>query len=166
MNFNAFDFETGNPKRWSICQVGIVRVELEVVISELNLLVQPPNNEIWSRFTAIHGIHWQDTVGQPTFDQLWPQIQLHIEGQVVVAHNMGFDGSCLDQTLNYYDIPRPDFERQCTYRLYKKGLGELSNEYDIPLNHHDALSDARACAELYSRYIAKGPLFCFINLEI
>lgn len=152
MNFTAIDFETGCPKRWSICQVGIVRVEKGIVTSELNLLVQPPDNEIWSRFTAIHGIHWKDTICQPTFDQLWPQIMPHIDGQVVVAHNMGFDGNCLDQTLDYYRLPHPSFERQCTYRLYKKGLGELSGEYNIPLNHHDALSDARACADLYLRY--------------
>jgi DNA polymerase III epsilon subunit-like protein len=25
--------------------------------------------------------------------------------------------------------------------------------HDIPLNHHDALSDAKACAELYLRAI-------------
>jgi len=160
MNFTAIDFETGNPKRWSICQVGIVRVEGGLVTSELNLLVQPPNNEIWSRFTEIHGIHWKDTISQPTFDRLWPEILPYLEDQVVVAHNMGFDGSCLDQTLNFYGLPHPAFERQRTYRLYKKGLGELSREYDIPLHHHDALSDARACAELYLRYYNHEPTPC------
>lgn len=148
-NFTAIDFETGHPKRWSICQVGIVRVEAGVVVEEVNELVRPPDNEIWSRFTAIHGITWQDTQRAPGFDQLWPKIRRFFEGQTVVAHNMSFDGSCLRQALDYYGLEQPIYESQCTYRLFNKGLGDLSAEYDIPLNHHDALSDARACAELY-----------------
>jgi len=158
MNFTAIDLETGNPKRWSICQVGIVRVEYGVVTTELNLLVQPPDNEIWSGFTAIHGIHWKDTINQPTFDQVWPQVLPYIDQQLVVAHNMTFDGSCLQQTLAYYGITEPTFEKHCTYRLFGKSLSQLSREFDIPLNHHDALSDARACAELYMRYHSSEPV--------
>jgi len=153
MNFTAIDFETAHPKRWSICQIGLVRVESGVATAELDLLVQPPNNEVWSRFTEIHGIHWQDTTTQPTFDQLWPQVLPYIDQQVVVAHNMSFDGSCLAQALAYYGIAEPTFEKQCTYRLFGKSLRQLSSEYDIPLNHHDALSDARACAELYRLHL-------------
>jgi DNA polymerase III epsilon subunit-like protein len=104
MNFTVIDFETTHPKRWSICQIGLVRVESGVVTAELDLLVQPPNNEVWSRFTEIHGIHWQDTTTQPTFDQRWPQILPYIDEQVVVAHNIYFDGSYLAQALAYYGI--------------------------------------------------------------
>lgn len=150
--FTAIDFETGHPKRWSICQVGIVRVEAGVVVQEVNELVRPPENEIWSRFTNIHGIRPADTQNAPGFDSLWPKIRSYIDGQTVVAHNMSFDGACLRQVLDYYGLGQPSYEPQCTYRLFNKGLGDLSAEYDIPLNHHDALSDARACAELYLRH--------------
>ena len=43
-NFTAIDFETAQGYRWSICQVGLIRVENGIIINELNLLVQPPNN--------------------------------------------------------------------------------------------------------------------------
>lgn len=152
LTFTAIDFETAQPKRWSICQVGLVRVERGVVVKEMNILVRPPENEYWSRFTEIHGLSWADTVHEPGFDQIWPQIAPLIEGQTVVAHNMSFDGSCLKQALAYYDLSLPTYQAQCTYKLYGKRLNVLAEEFGLPLNHHDALSDARACAQLFLRH--------------
>lgn len=43
MNFTAIDFETAQGYRWSICQVGFVRVENGIVIQEVDFLVQPPD---------------------------------------------------------------------------------------------------------------------------
>ena len=39
-SFTAIDFETAHPKGWSICQVGLVRIENGVVTDKINLLVQ------------------------------------------------------------------------------------------------------------------------------
>ena len=150
--FTAIDFETAHPKHWSICQVGLVRVEQGVVVQEMSILVHPPENEYWSRFTEIHGLSWEDTVHQPGFDQVWPQIASLIEGQTVVAHNMSFDGSCLKQALAYYHLEPVIYDAQCTYKLYRKKLNLLAEEYGITLNHHNALSDARACAQLFLRH--------------
>ena len=55
-SFTAIDFETAHPKRWSICQVGLVRVENGVITNELSIMVQPPDNFYWDRFIDIHGI--------------------------------------------------------------------------------------------------------------
>jgi len=151
--FTAIDFETAHPKRWSICQVGLVRVEAGVVTKRLSLLVQPPENEYWSRFTEIHGLSWEDTAYEPSFVEVWPQIREFIEGQTLVAHNMGFDGSCLNQVLDYYGMDPVAYKRQCTLKLYGKALNILCEECGIELNHHDALSDANACAELYLRHL-------------
>ncbi len=156
--FTAIDFETAQPKRWSICQVGLVRVEAGVVTRELSLLVRPPENFYSDYNTAVHGLTWQDTANELGFDTIWPQIAAFIEGQTVVAHNMAFDGSCLKQALELYGIAQPSFEKQCTYKLFNKRLNVLSEEFDIPLNHHDALSDARACAELYLRHLGAAKM--------
>ena len=48
-SFTAIDFETAQGYRWSICQVGLIRVEKGIITKELNILVQPPNNYYWSR---------------------------------------------------------------------------------------------------------------------
>jgi DNA polymerase-3 subunit epsilon len=72
--FTAIDFETATGYRNSICQVGLVRMENGIISKEVNILVQPPDNYYWSRFTDIHGISVKDTANAPTFDQVWHQI--------------------------------------------------------------------------------------------
>ena len=152
-SFTAIDFETAQGSRSSICQVGLVRVENGIITKEINLLVQPPDNYYWSRFTDIHGISAKHTEKEATFDQIWHQIGPYIENQNVVAHNgFGFDFPVLCKTLEYYDMPTPDYNKFCTYKIYKSNLANLCKRYNIELNHHDALSDARACGELYLKY--------------
>lgn len=155
-SFTAIDFETAQGYRWSICQVGLIRVEKGIITKELNILVQPPNNYYWSRFTDIHGISAQDTFKSPTFDVVWNQIEPYITNENVIAHNgFGFDFPVLSNTLEYYGLSTPEYNKFCTYKIYKSNLADLCMEHKIPLNHHDALSDARACAELFLRYLKK-----------
>lgn len=152
-SFTALDFETAQGYRWSICQVGVVRVECGEVVATVSQLIQPPDNAYWWQFSQIHGITSDHTEDAPTFGEYWDALRPFIEGQTVVAHNASFDVACLRQALDYYQIAQPAFESKCTYRLYGKGLARACEEYCIPLNHHDALSDARACAELYLREV-------------
>lgn len=153
-NFTAIDFETAQGYRWSICQVGLVRVEHGIITNEINLLVQPPNNYYWERFIDIHGITPQHTANAPTFDMIWHKIEPFIKNQSVVAHNgLCFDFPVLSRTLEYYGMQAPDYEKHCTYRIYKSDLASLCQEHKIPLNHHDALSDARACAMLFLMHL-------------
>jgi DNA polymerase-3 subunit epsilon len=147
--FTAIDFETAQGKRWSICQVGLVRVEGRKVIEKMNLLVCPPGNIYHPMNTQVHGIGSKHTLRAPSFAKIWPQISHFIDGQTVVAHNGAFDFSCLTQTLNFYNIVNPIYEKQCTYKIYGKGLAACCADHRIPLQHHDALSDAMACANLY-----------------
>lgn len=154
--FTAIDFETAHGKRWSICQVGLVQVENGVITNELSILVQPPNNFYWDRFIDIHQITPEITRNAPTFDQLWFMVEPFIKNQTVVAHNgLSFDFPVLEKTLEYYGLEVPEYEKHCTYRIFKDNLASLCQKYNIPLNHHEALSDARACAELFMRHISK-----------
>lgn len=153
-NFTAIDFETAQGYRHTICQVGLVRVENGIIVNEVNLLVQPPDNYYWKNLTAIHGITSQKTTNSPTFDKVWSLIEPFVAGQNVVAHNgFGFDFSVLQKTLEFYGMNAPEYEKHCTYRIYKQNLASLCNQYKITLNHHNALSDARACAELFLRHL-------------
>lgn len=154
--FTAIDFETAQGYRWSICQVGLIRVENGIITKELDILVQPPNNYYWDRFTAIHGISARDTNKSPTFDAIWNQVEPYITNQNVIAHNgFGFDFPVLSNTLEYYNLFTPEYKKFCTYKIYKSNLADLCKEHKIPLNHHDALSDARACATLYLKHLDK-----------
>ena len=155
--FTAIDFETAQGNRTSICQVGLVRVENGKISKEISFLVQPPGNYYWERFTDIHGITPEVTASVPTFDKLWHLIEPLITNQQVVAHNgFSFDFNVLEKTLEYYGMETPEYKKYCTCNIYnRQALNTLCEEYDIPLHHHEALSDARACAELYLRHLAK-----------
>jgi DNA polymerase-3 subunit epsilon len=148
-NFTAIDFETAQGKRWSICQVGLVRVENGNIVQKLNILIRPPENLYFSMNTQIHGISARDTYNSPRFNSIWPQIKPFIDNQTVVAHNGAFDFNCLSQTLQYYNLSQPSYMQKCTYKIYGKGLAACCSDHRISLNHHDALSDALACAQLY-----------------
>jgi DNA polymerase-3 subunit epsilon len=155
-SYTAIDFETAQGKRWSICQVGLVRVENEIITAQLSILVQPPDNYYWNRFIDIHGITPEQTVNAPTFDIVWQQIEPFIKNQQVVAHNgFAFDFNCLAKTLEYYAISVPEFTGHCTYRIFGDNLSSLCQQYNISLNHHEALSDARACGELFKIHLNK-----------
>jgi len=154
--FTALDFETAQGYRWSICQVGLVRIERGIITDEISLLVQPPNNYYWDRFIDIHGITPRDTAASPTFNNLWHKIEPFIKNQNVVAHNgLAFDFPVLNKTLEYYGMQAPDYEKHCTYRIFHDNLASLCRNYKIPLNHHDALSDAKACAQLFLIHLSK-----------
>ena len=148
--YTAIDFETANPTRASICQIGLVRIENGKLVKRIKILVQPPDNYYWSRFIKLHGINAKKTAHAPTFDQIWKYIEPYITNQNVVAHNgFGFDFQCLNKTLEYYDIPKPDYTAHCTYKIFKRNLMTLCKQFHIPLQQHNALSDAMACAELF-----------------
>ncbi|HEY1112286.1 MAG TPA: 3'-5' exonuclease [Chitinophagaceae bacterium] len=153
--FTAIDFETASGSRNSICQVGLVRVMGGKVVDQVNVLVRPPRNEYNSFNTQIHGITPSMTARALPFDKVWPALEHYVAGQHLVAHNMGFDQSCLQQTLVHYGIPVPTFTSHCTYRLYRKKLSLLCQQHGITLNHHDALSDALACAQLFWMHLNK-----------
>ena len=154
MNFTAIDFETAIGKRWSICQVGIVRVENGRIMAKISRLVKPPNNEYSEWNTRIHGITSTDTIDSPIFSEIWDEIKPYIENNLVVAHNTDFDIDCLYKTLEYYDIPKPRFEIDCTYKRTGQKLDNLCEAFDIELgNHHDAECDAKACAEIYIKLL-------------
>ncbi|WP_207423356.1 3'-5' exonuclease [Desertivirga brevis] len=156
--FTALDFETAQGKRHSICQIGLVRVEQNVITQQGAILVRPPDNFYSAQNIAVHGITPEMTRNALTFDQIWPRLKPYICDQNIVAHNSAFDISCLQQTLAYYRINVPGFKSHCTYKIYGQKLNLLCKTYGINLNHHDALSDAIACAKLFilhNRKVAK-----------
>lgn len=157
MTFTAIDFETATS--FHPCSVGIVMVENGIVIDEYVTLIQPPNN-LYNPYTIqVHGIYPSDTVRAKNFLQVFPEIQKRLQNRVVVAHNESFDRNVLVKSMAYYGLNYADLNIasrwECTVKIYKaKGvkptkLSDCCRQMNIQLNHHEALSDARACAKLY-----------------
>lgn len=149
MNYTAIDIETATPDRWSICQIGIVKVENFEIVEEKLINIKPPENKYFFHNTRIHGINSKNTEFEHCFDEHWIEIQPFIEGQLVVAHNVSFDINSIIQTLDYYRIPVPEINYFCTYQATGHRLIDICNSYNIQINHHNALSDAIACAKIY-----------------
>jgi DNA polymerase-3 subunit epsilon len=134
-------------------------VRNSVIVDEYYTLIQPPNNEYSYHNIRVHGIQPQHTHGQFTFDQLYPEIKLRLQGELLVAHNEQFDRNVLAKTMGYYGLNYLELDLadrwECTCRIYRaKGykpanLSYCSAQNNIALQHHEALSDARACAKLY-----------------
>jgi DNA polymerase III subunit epsilon len=150
LTFTAIDTETATNDPASICQIGIVVVENGQIVLERSYLVQPPGNEYKSLHSSIHGIDALRTKEQPTFPAIWEKIESFLINNLLVAHNAAFDLKVLNSALDYYNIPKPVFTCDCTFRITGLNLKALSQSFKIDMTkHHDALSDARTCALAY-----------------
>lgn len=156
-DFAAIDFETANPRRSSVCSVGIVIVRNGKIVDKFYSLIQPYPNYYTSWTTAVHGLTRKDTDGQPTFPEVWEQISDKLQGLPLVAHNKPFDESCLKAAFAEYEMEYPNYQFFCTLAAARKHMKYLPSHqldvvalacgYDLEKHHH-ALADAEACAAI------------------
>ena len=103
-DFVAIDFETANGRRSSVCSVGIVVVRGGEIVDKFYSLIQPTPNYYTYWTTEVHGLTRRDTDGQPTFPEVWAQIEPLIQDLPLVAHNRPFDESCLKAAFVEYGM--------------------------------------------------------------
>ncbi|HEY9734856.1 MAG TPA: 3'-5' exonuclease, partial [Trichocoleus sp.] len=155
--------ETADRYKDSACAVGLVRVEGGKVVNKVHYLIRPPRQDI--EFTHIHGISWQDVAEQPSFAELWPTIEPMLQGvDFFAAHNASFDRGVLHACCEAHGINQPSPTFVCTVKLARDTwnirptkLPNVCEYLDIPLNHHNALSDAEACARIVISANYPGP---------
>lgn len=175
-NFVAIDFETSTSYRHSVCQVACVTVIDGKIVNKFSSLVRPLDNEYNGRNIAIHGIHPYHTKDAKSFPEVFnslilPEIRkvqalVNFTDKYLVAHNAGFDRSVMSKALEFYKLNEIGIVEilspsvwSCTHLLYRgKGfettkLNILCEHFKIPLQHHDALSDAYACTYLYLKHL-------------
>lgn len=157
-SFIAFDYETANSSYLSACSLGIAIVENGKVLESIQTFIKPP--EEFSHFepfnSMIHGIVESDVVDAPTFDSAWKVLTEFNKNYNVpfVCHYSGFDIRVTEALLNYYNVNFTDIRFYDTLTISRKlwpdlinhKLNTLSHKFGIELQHHDAASDARACA--------------------
>jgi len=156
-DFVAIDFETAIAHQ--ICAVAVVSVQAGRIVDEFYTLVRPKGNYYNYHNSKVHGITAADTVGAPIFRQVYPVLARLLHANVVVAHNESFDRGVLQKSMqeigeDYADLNLPS-RWECTLQIYRKkgfkpaNLKACATKMGVDLNHHEALSDARACAKLY-----------------
>jgi len=153
VDFVAIDFETANRKRESVCSVGLAIVSGGVVVERTSTLINP-DSEFSPYNIAINGIRPEDVVDAPYFPEVWEILAPVLVDRTVVAHVATFDLGVLRQAVARYELPGISMRALCSWRLARKtwqtfpsfGLGYLSGQLGLPLDHHEAGSDAAAAA--------------------
>lgn len=171
--------ETACPDHGAVCAIGVSIVHLGRVHSERHWFIDPATR-FDPRFIEIHGITPATVAGRPRLKSAWREISGFIDASLgelrdpslfaevetagptplFVAHNAQFDRTQIEAAL---DAPLP-FRLACTVamsrrafpRLARHNLKTVAEHLRIPLKHHDALSDARACALIAHRCLAIG----------
>ena len=171
--FVAIDFETADKGQDSACSVGLVRVENGVVTQKVVQLIRPPRcaeGDLFSpppsefEFTYIHGIRPAQVLDAPTFGEAWPKLEKILAGaDFMAAHNAPFDSAVLAACCEAARLRKPAHRFICTVKLarstwsiYPTKLSNVCQHLKIELNHHEALSDAHACAQIVIAAEKKG----------
>lgn len=161
--FIAFDVETPNRLCDRMSAVGITVIEDGCITDEFYSLIDPET--YFDRYnTYLTGISEETVWGAPTFAEAWERMEPLMSSGLLVAHNAVFDMGVLKKCLRDYHIDwRPYVRYVCTVQMgrrllpgMKHNLDVMCHYYGIPLDHHKASSDSRACAEILLRYLQNG----------
>ena len=152
--FTAIDFETADNGRDSACAVAAVVVADDAIVDRYCTLIRPPRERML--FTHIHGLAWEDVRDSPVFSEIWPVLRKYLVcSKFLVAHNAPFDRGVLSACCSAAGVAQPRRRFACTvvaarrtWDLPRNRLPDVCNHLGIALNHHDALSDAEACARI------------------
>ena len=157
LTFNAIDVETANADRASICQIGIVHVQDGEIRDQWQTLINPEDwFDPWN--VSIHGIDG-DTVGNsPTLPEVREELRCRLRGSVLVSHT-SFDRVAFERAMTRYDLEQLQATWLDSARIVRRawpdrygargwGLKNVANDLGISFDHHDALEDARAAAEI------------------
>lgn len=152
-SFLAIDFETCSHNR--ACALGFAHVVDGTVVETEATLIKPLLHDSDWRFTEIHGIAPDDVRDAPSFAEVWNSVDARFSGELLVAHNASFDIGVLQSELRRAGIgTRAPLNYRCSAALARLAwpaiervtLAHLTTVLRIDLDHHEAGSDARACA--------------------
>lgn len=114
----------------ALCRYDIQLVGTQIHAKHLETLVQRVNplRAIDPGAQAVHGISLEMLAGQPEWTTVAPAVTKALVGtQVLVAHNMDFDGPFLGHELLRVGEPLPEMETFCTMQSSRPmtALGKL-----------------------------------------
>jgi len=162
MNFVAIDVETANEALSSICQIGVVAIERGQVSGKWESLINP-EDDFSVINVSIHRIDEEKVRDAPRFPTIYDALRAACDGKVVASHT-GFDRASLRAASEKYGLPPLDTEWLDSARVARRvwpqfaqrgyGLANVAHTLGIEFKHHDALEDARTCAEIVMRAVA------------
>lgn len=160
-NFICIDLETTglNPKRDRIIEIGAAKVRNGKITETFQQLIDP-RQQLEERVEVLTGISSKELEGQPTIQEVLPDIKEFLEEDILLGHRVLFDYSFLKRAFTNEKI---SFERKGidTLKLARqfvtdpesKKLESLCKHYGITHQAHRALGDALATVELYWKLV-------------
>ncbi len=156
-NIVSIDFETADYKADSACAIGMVRYENGKAVEYFSSLIRPPRQNFV--FTYIHGIKWEDVVHEDDFAGIWERARDFLKDvDAFIAHNASFDRKVLHTCCIAHRQIIPQAPFYCTLKASRKflklpshKLNAVAEHFSIPLQHHDAASDAFAAGEIFQK---------------
>lgn len=175
MDYVTIDFETANQFRESACSVGLARFDSDGVLKNTfySLLKPPKGYDFFlSHNIEIHGIRPSDVADAPDFEYIWPEVELFIGSDFLVAHNAEFDMGILRNLFCYFNIQKPDISYLCSLKISRRiwpnlehhALTWLSEHFALDYNAHNALDDAVNCGKIFAK-CCSGKLNTLQNLR-
>ena len=161
-SFVVFDIETTgfSPVENKIIEIGAVRVKDGVISDKFSTFVNP-HVPIPYRITNLTSITDEMVMDSPGIEVILPQFMVFIGDDALVAHNANFDMSFIiencrrlgiDKEFTYVDTVA--ISRSMITKLNKHTLDTICKELGISLeNHHRAVDDAGATAEMFEKFI-------------
>lgn len=156
MDFVCVDVETANADLSSICQIGFAEYRAGELFRESSFLVDPKTNfDPWN--VSVHGIEECDVQGMQTFRDISGDLSQIFAGSVVVTHSH-FDRTALTRAFENIGASMPDCQWLDTAKVARRtwsqfsskgfGLKNVCSHLGYAFQHHDALEDAKAAAQI------------------
>ncbi|SFH49503.1 DNA polymerase-3 subunit alpha [Tindallia magadiensis] len=162
--FVVFDLETTGLSNIHdrITEIGAIKISNGVIVDEFSTLVNPLK-PISEKITQLTGITNDMVKEAPTIEEVIPKFVKFIKNCVLVAHNSDFDIGFLRENISkldyYFDYQVLDtlkLSRKLLKGLKRYKLNSVAKALDIKLeNHHRAVYDARATAQIFIKLISK-----------
>ncbi len=160
--FVVFDLETTgfSAIKDKIIEIGAVKVHGGQIVDRFSTFVNP-GRPIPFEVTQLTGIKDEMVLEAPTIETVLGDFLEFVGDATLVAHNAGFDVGFIEQNCRYQDI-KPDFTsidtvalaRVLLPTLAKFKLNNVAKALNISLeNHHRAVDDAGATAEIFVKFI-------------
>ncbi len=158
----VFDIETTgfSPVKNRIIEIGAVKVAGGEIVGRFSTFVNP-QTPIPFEIEKLTGIHDDMVMDAPVIETVLPDFLAFCDGAVLVAHNANFDMSFIKENAR-----RLGMEKQFTYvdtvgiarmllpNQAKHTLDAVAKTLGILLeNHHRAVDDAQATAEIFVKFI-------------
>lgn len=160
----VFDLETTgfSNRNDAITEIGAIKVENGEIVEEFSQLINP-ERPIPEKIQKLTGITNEMVLDKPTISEVLPKFLDFCKDSILVAHNSDFDTGFVREKASennlLYDFDAIDtviLSRLLMPDLKNHKLNTIAKELNVSLeNHHRAVDDATATAQIFLTFISK-----------